>query len=185
MSGATSITAGVYNGANQLIDPLATNLAVSPGDHSLTWSGTAQSGAAIPAGTYSVELTSEDGEGNVSTQSVPVTILPVTVSDLTASLSKPTAEGSESLNYKLNGTASVTATVSNANGTIISTLLRVRHKATARTRSDGTGQDSSGQAVGPGTYRVTISSTDAGGDLSQASIARSIASIQLVRNPPR
>ncbi len=179
VSGDTTVTAGVYNSSDQLIQSLASGLAVSQGNHSLTWGGTGTGGELLPAGAYTVDLTSTDSQGNVSTQSVPFTINPVTVSSASVSTSSAYVGGAETIHYSLNGAAKVTATIKNSSGAVVARPLS--------STSEGKGNHSlkwneigaNGQPVPAGAYNVTISATDGGGDVTTASAARSLKAYEM------
>ncbi len=179
VSGGTSLTAGVYNSSNQLVDSLTSGLAVSQGDHSLTWGGTKQGGSPLPAGTYTIKLSSTDSQGNVSTQTVPFTITPVTVSDLSASAGSAYVGGSTTVSYKLNGSASVTATVKNSKGTVVGRLLSSSNQGKGTHSLKWNEQNGGGKPVPAGSYHIVVTSTDTGGDVSTATVARSLSAVEI------
>lgn len=169
VSGDTSVTAGVYSSSNQMVDSLASGVATAAGAHTLAWDEIAQGGSQLQAGSYTITLSSTDAQGNVSTQSVPFTVDPVAVADVSATTTGRYVGGIASVSYQLSGAADVTVTVKNSAGKAVQTLLNGKSEA-AGTHSVSWNEDTvSGSPVSTGSYRLTVASKDAAGDVSSGS----------------
>lgn len=64
LSGDARFTATVIDGGGGTVRSLANDLAVSAGDHSLTWDGLTESGAPVRDGSYTLRISGHDANGN-------------------------------------------------------------------------------------------------------------------------
>lgn len=63
VSGDTSVTAAIQDRDGRVVRTLAEDFAVSRGDHTLTWDGRDTSGALLPDGPYTAQITTQDPSG--------------------------------------------------------------------------------------------------------------------------
>lgn len=73
-SGETDLTAVIRNAGGQAVRTLAQNLRIHAGGRSLTWDGREGSGADVPDGRYTAELTTHDPSGHVGSWSAPIVV---------------------------------------------------------------------------------------------------------------
>jgi hypothetical protein len=86
LDGDVTLSAMIKSGSGAVVQTLATDVAVTAGDHTLEWDGLDASGYPVPDGTYTAALTYTDAAGNpgsgttsVEVDSTPPVVTPVSL----------------------------------------------------------------------------------------------------------
>jgi hypothetical protein len=92
IDGDATLTASIKNSSGVVVRTLASNLAVAPGDHTLTWNGLNASASPVPDGTYTVAVNYSDyagntgsGQASIVVDATPPVITPVSGSTIPSS----------------------------------------------------------------------------------------------------
>ena len=75
VSREATVTAKVTTLTGKVVANLASGRAVSAGENRLHWSSRAETGAALPPGPYLVEVTAQDGEGDIAPARQPFIVI--------------------------------------------------------------------------------------------------------------
>lgn len=132
----------------------------------LTWNGTASSGAPAPDGVYTLSLTVRDLAGNASDAQERQVVVDRTLAS--ASLSKALffPQDGDSLaptvafGFTLNGPASVDWAIVNSAGAVVRTIKAGESLVAGRYGFTWNGRDNAGRYVARGWYRAQVTATD-------------------------
>jgi len=132
----------------------------------LTWNGTASSGAPAPDGVYTLSLAVRDPAGNTSDAQERQVVVDRTLASATRSkvLFFPqdgdTLAPTVAFGFTLNGPARVDWTIVNAAGAVVRTIKAGQSLVAGRYGFTWNGRDDAGRYVARGWYRAVVTATD-------------------------
>lgn len=159
-----SITATVRDGAEATIDHVTTSVAGSTG--AITWDGRTESGAFAPDGSYAILFVARDRAGNRSEAQVRTVNVYGALGFAAAAPTVffpqdgDTLGSTTSLSFRLGSPATVTWTITNADGVVVRTLLTDAALEAGTHAQSWNGRDDAGVLVPRGTYRSTVHATN-------------------------
>ena len=136
---------------------LQPDTAQAPGIHALDWDGTDGAGAALPAGTYALEVTARSANGTVRSTRTVELLAPLLADVSVAPPSFYGGAGSTTLTYTLSGAANASVIVRDADDVTVRTLQPETPQAPGTYTLDWDGTDGAGAALPAGTYTLVIS----------------------------
>ncbi|MHB9023618.1 MAG: FlgD immunoglobulin-like domain containing protein [Armatimonadota bacterium] len=186
----------VTNSSGTEVRSIVNYVGITAGSYKRTWDGKNNSGAVVPAGDYTVNITgTNDSTGatigaataSVTVQSSttpPPTSYSFAISGISPDPFTPSSGQSTTISYSVPTTASVTIAVLNSSGSTIRTLANLTNQSSGNKTQAWDGKNSSGSVVAAGTYTVRITGSTSTGTAITAATADVVVQTSTTPPPP-